>query len=124
MGRTAVVPDDAPRGVINQALLKLTVTEKILTPYLKLWMDSSNFQQSIENVAFGAAIRNVASVEVLKKMKVPMPSVEVQQKIVDEIETERALINANRELITTFEKKIQTVLNGIWGDDKPDNILE
>ena len=56
MGRTAIVPDDAPPGVINQALLKLSMTDRILATFLKLWMDSSNFQQSIENVAFGAAI--------------------------------------------------------------------
>ena len=33
-----------------------------------------------------------------------------------EIEAEQALVNANRELIERFEKKIQTVLNRIWGN--------
>jgi restriction endonuclease S subunit len=39
-----------------------------------------------------------------------------QQVIVAEIETERALVAANRELIARFEKKIQAVLARVWGE--------
>ena len=74
MGRTAIVPEGAPTGIINQALLRIRVTDQILTPFLKFWMDSPSFQQAIENVTYGAAIRNVASVKVLKALEVPLPS--------------------------------------------------
>jgi type I restriction enzyme M protein len=36
--------------------------------------------------------------------------------IVAEIEAEQALVNANRELITRFETKIQTTLARVWGE--------
>ena len=115
MGRAAVVPKDAPAGIINQALLKLRVTDRILTSYLKLWMDSLDFQQSIEKVAFGAAIKNVASVKVLKRVRLSLPPLETQQAIVAEIKAEQALVNANRELITRFEQKIQDTIGRVWG---------
>jgi type I restriction enzyme M protein len=35
---------------------------------------------------------------------------------VAEIEAGQALVNANRELITRFETKIQPTLARIWGD--------
>ncbi len=35
---------------------------------------------------------------------------------VAEIESEQALVNANKELISRFEKKIQTTIARIWGD--------
>jgi len=38
---------------------------------------------------------------------------------VAEIEAEQALVAANRELITRFEKKIQAILARIWGEDAP-----
>ena len=117
MGRTVIVPDDAPPGIINQALLKLAVTDRILTSFLKLWMDSSNFQQSIENVTFGAAIRNVASVKVLKGLTIPLPPLETQQAIVAEIEAEQAMVDANRELMNRFEKKIEAAIARVWGED-------
>lgn len=42
-----------------------------------------------------------------------------QQAIVAEIEAEQALVNANRELIARFEKKIQATLARIWGEEEP-----
>ena len=117
MGRTAIVPDNAPHGIINQALLRLHVTGQILTPFLKLWMDSPKFQQSIENVTFGAAIRNVASVKTLKALMIPLPPLVTQQAIVAQIEAEQALVEANRELIQRFKLKIQAAISRVWGDE-------
>jgi type I restriction enzyme M protein len=34
-----------------------------------------------------------------------------------EIEAEQALVAANRELITRFEKKIQATLARVWGEE-------
>ena len=116
MGRTAVVPEDAPPGIINQALLKLGATDRILVSFLKLWMDSSHFQKSIEHVAFGAAIRNVASVKVLKKLVIPLPALTVQQALIAQVEAEQALVAANYELIERFEKKIQETVGRVWGE--------
>ena len=53
----------------------------------------------------------------LSEFSVAVPTLAEQQAIVAEIEAEQALVNANRELITRFEAKIQTTLSRIWGDD-------
>lgn len=50
---------------------------------------------------------------------IPLPPIATQQAIVAEIEAEQALVEANRELITRFEKKIQDVLSRVWGEDEP-----
>ena len=52
-----------------------------------------------------------------KDYPVPIPSLETQQAIVAEIEAEQALVAANRELITRFEKKIQATLARVWGEE-------
>jgi type I restriction enzyme S subunit len=116
MGQVSIVPEGAPKGIINQALLKLNATDRILTCFLKLWMESTNFQHSIANGAFGAAIKNVASVKELKDIRIPLPPISTQRAIVAEIETEQKLVDANRELIARFEKKIQAVLARVWGE--------
>ncbi len=38
-------------------------------------------------------------------------------RIVTEILAEQALVAVNRELITRFEKKIQTTLARVWGEE-------
>ena len=117
MGRSAIVPNGAPRGIINQALLRLKVKGQILAPFLKSWMDSPEFQLSIENGAFGAAIKNVASVKTLKGLRIPLPPNATQEAIVAELEAEQALVEANRELIRRFEKRIQKVIARVWGEE-------
>ena len=66
MGRVAIVPVGIKRGIINQALLKLTPSTKLLTTFLKSWMESGVFQDALEKYSGGAAIQNVASVKTLK----------------------------------------------------------
>jgi type I restriction enzyme M protein len=117
MGKVAIIPDNAPAGIINQALLKLTPKDCVLGVFLKLWMESTNFQKSLADFTYGAAIKNVASVEILKSLRLPLPPLATQQAIVAEIEAEQALVAANRELITRFDKKIQATLARVWGEE-------
>jgi type I restriction enzyme S subunit len=117
MGKVAIIPDNAPAGIINQALLKLTPKDCVLGVFLKLWMESTNFQKSLADFTYGAAIKNVASVEILKSLRLPLPPLATQQAIVAEIEAEQALVAANRELIARFEKKIQATLARVWGEE-------
>jgi type I restriction enzyme M protein len=119
MGKVAIIPDNAPAGIINQALLKLTPKDCVLGVFLKLWMESTNFQESLADFTYGAAIKNVASVEILKGLRLPLPPLATQQVIVAEIEAEQALVAANRELIARFETKIQATLARVWGEDEP-----
>jgi len=51
-------------------------------------------------------------------IKIPLPPLATQQTIVAEIEAEQSLVNANRELIARFEKKIQATLARVWGEEK------
>jgi type I restriction enzyme M protein len=46
---------------------------------------------------------------------IPLPPIAMQHVIVAEIKAEQTLVNANRELIVRFEKKIQATLARIWG---------
>jgi type I restriction enzyme M protein len=48
--------------------------------------------------------------------EIPLPPIATQRVIVAEIEAEQALVNANRELISRFEIKIQATLARIWGE--------
>ena len=51
--------------------------------------------------------------------KIALPDLDKQRAIVAEIEAEKALVAANRELITRFEQKIQSTLARIWGEESP-----
>ncbi len=103
MGRVAIVPEHIKPGIINQALLKLTPTPKVLNKFLKRWMGSAAFQDAIREYSGGAAIQNVASVKILKEIKVPIPSVEEQARVVDEID---AMCKETQRLESICQQKL------------------
>lgn len=100
MGKIAVVPDYVKRGIINQALLKISPSGKVHNRFLQLWMQSKSFQTSIKEHSQGAAIQNMASVAILKKIEIPLPLIAEQQRIVsilDEAFNAIARAKANAE---------------------------
>jgi type I restriction enzyme S subunit len=100
MGRVAIVPDNIRRGIINQALLKLTPSNAVLPEFLKYWMDSTDFQDSLNEQSGGAAIQNVASVAILKEIQISLPALPEQKRIVgllDEAFEGIATAHANAE---------------------------
>ncbi len=69
-----------------------------------------------------SSISNSAGIALIKNgdisaIEIPLPPLATQQAIVAEIEAEKALVAANRELITRFEQKIQATLARIWGEN-------
>jgi type I restriction enzyme, S subunit len=103
MGKVAIVPEKITQGIINQALLKLTCKPMLNVEYLKLWMDSSQFIEEIEKNTVGAAIKNVASVKVLKTIQIPLPPIFEQQNIVSTLDI---LKTETQKLETLYQKKI------------------
>ena len=73
---------------------------------LALELDKVNVQSGVPGLNRNDAYRKIMA----------LPSLETQQAIVAEIEAEQALVDANRELIARFEKKIQDAGGRVWGE--------
>jgi type I restriction enzyme S subunit len=127
MGKIAIVPPNIPRGIINQALLKLTPNKILSSEFLKLWMESRDFQEQIEFLSQGAAIKNMASVKILKEIKVPTPSETEQKRIValldtvfSDLEKTRAKTEQNlknsRELFDSYLQQVFSQKGEGWAE--------
>lgn len=83
LGKIGIVPQGAPRGIINQALLKITPKDVVSKDFLKIVMESDYFQSILWDVSGGAAQPNVPSVKVIKNFLIPIPNIKEQDKFVD-----------------------------------------
>lgn len=81
IGKTFIIPEDALEGVINQALLKLTPHDELNVFYLQYFFENT-ISKELNGVARGGAIKNVPSVSELKAIKIPVPSLDVQERLV------------------------------------------
>ncbi len=53
----------------------------------------------------------------LQEFQIPLPLLEVQQRIVDKIEAERKVIDSLREMVKTYEEKIKRAIDKVWGEE-------
>ena len=53
----------------------------------------------------------------LVEAQIPLPPLDIQRESVAELKAERAMVDANRKLVEVFERKIQTKLAEIWGEE-------
>lgn len=88
----------------------------VLSGYLVAALQSPDARAFLKNNASGSAGSmpkiNQAAVE---SIPVPLPPLDIQRQIVDEIQAERALVDSTRKLIEIFEGKIKAKLDEIWG---------
>jgi len=82
--------------------------------YLFWLLASPSLFQQAEDSATGVAQKTV-SLSALRNFDIPLPPLDVQQAIVAEIEKERALVEASRQLAAAMQVKIKTVVERVWG---------
>lgn len=81
MGKFAVVPEKPKKGVINQALLKLTVKSGYEVGFIKTTLELPVNQNKLLSQSAGGAIKNVVEVAQIKEIKLLIPPIKEQQKI-------------------------------------------
>ena len=86
---------------------------RIQAPYLATYMLSEAFNKQILYYYERASIPKINRSQ-LFKTKIPLPPLDIQQAIVAEIETEQALVAANRKLIELMEGKIRSAIGRVW----------
>lgn len=98
IGKFVIIPRQFKKGIINQALLKITPKETISVDYLKYALQDY-LSLSTTHVK-GATIKNIASVKELKQFQIPLPPLAEQQKIVAQLDTLSEKVRTLRTLQT------------------------
>jgi restriction endonuclease S subunit len=106
---------EGPRAIYHYHIWKIETTDAIDKRFLLHLLEADS--EKIKSEGHGIAMMH-ATKGAMEVRKFPLPPLATQQAIVAEIEAEQALVAANRELIARFEKKIQTTIARVWGEDE------
>jgi type I restriction enzyme M protein len=116
VGKTGIYRGVRP-AVFAGYLIRLNYQkDKVVGPYLNCCLNTKEAKDFCSRVKTDGINQSNINAKVLQTFSIPLPPLTEQQAIVAEIEAEQALVNANRELITRFETKIQSTLSRIWGE--------
>jgi len=82
IGRVVIVPENAPKGIINQALLRIRVnTEKVTPEYVKIIFESTLIQNKLNGISHGTGLKNFPPMSEVKSLQLPIPSLDLQFEI-------------------------------------------
>ena len=119
-GKTMIFEENYP-AVFASYLIRLRFSKKLVHPRYYWVFAQSDFYWNQAKALMTGGGQPQFNGNALVQVTLPLPPLATQQAIVAEIEAEQTLVAANRELITRFEKKIQTTLARIWGEEAPAN---
>lgn len=84
LGRVATVPEIFKEGIINQALLKVTVdTNNYSIRFLRYLLQSEYVQNQLIDTSLGSAMKNMASMAIIKNSKILIPPLSEQRHIAE-----------------------------------------
>jgi type I restriction enzyme M protein len=117
IGNPVIADSSREYAVKNVALIKFPKGCQVDNRFLKDILDSAEMQSRFDRESSGSTQRFIP-LGFIRKLQIPRPPLTTQQAIVAEIEADQALVAANRELISRFEKKIQATLARVWGEEE------
>ncbi|HEC1544494.1 TPA: restriction endonuclease subunit S [Campylobacter upsaliensis] len=86
IGEIFRIPKNAPKGIINQALMKIKLVNEEWIPYFMIFFDFLIKQKSQEN-SKGSAIKNIPPLDILKNFSIPLPPLKEQEYITQILDT-------------------------------------
>ncbi len=105
LGKLAIIPMVAKKGIINQALLKIALDEKIMNPQFFIYLFShESFKNKFYGSSIGSGIPNFPPMDDFKKFEFIYPDIKIQ--------TQFAQIVGKTELLKSqYQSSLQELEN-------------
>ena len=93
MGKCYIMPENIEKGIINQALMKITLLDTMNKKYF-LFLFNIALEFMTDKYSNGSAIKNIPPFSVLKKENIPLPSFEEQTQIANYLDKQCSKIDS------------------------------
>lgn len=104
LGKLAIIPKNAKRGIINQALLKISLDQKIIDNKFFVFLFRHNsFKNKFFGDVRGSGVPNFPPMPEFKKFQFIYPPIELQNKFVNIIEKVEALNIQYQQSLTELQ---------------------
>lgn len=114
IGETYVLPQDCPKGVINQALMLIRLYCHEIERFYLLYFDYI-LKEKADKESKGTAIKNIPPFDVLKSFYIPLPPINEQKRILDEVDKWMLLVSSIEDdrirLQTTIKQTKSKILD-------------
>lgn len=104
-------------GFGSTEYIVIRADESVVYPeWIFYYINTREFIDGGKPFMTGTAGQQRIDINYVKQYQIPVPSLEEQKKLLDEIHREQALIKPSKQIIDVFTAKIDTRIKEIWGE--------
>ena len=111
-GKCLYFEDDEP-SIFAGYLIKVCLNKKIIPKFFWIFSQSNNFDIQKKQLVVGGG-QPQFNANTLKKLLVPVPPIEQQHEIIQEVIKQQEIIKGNITLMNNFQHKINQNIDKIW----------
>lgn len=116
LGKIAVVPKDIERGIINSVLMRIRLNDRIDKNFFIYLFKSSLIQDFIASESPGIAVKNLFATKILKKIRVPLPEIHEQKRIVEKVDKLMAFCNELERQVKENQVNSKQLMEAVLGE--------
>ncbi len=99
VGKVLILPENCQPGIINPRLIKLTLNKEVYLPkFFQYYFNSAYVRNMYRSKAQGTTM-DVLNLSIIKTILFPLPSIDEQQRIVDELDSKLTFCDKIEETI-------------------------
>ena len=91
-------------------------TDLVYPEWIFHHINTAEFLKNGKAFMTGTAGQQRIDLNYVKHYSIPVPSLEIQEKVLSDIRAEQSLIKPSEKLIDVFSLKIQNKISGLWGE--------
>ena len=111
-GKTTIF-DAEYQAIFASYLIRLKFDNRILPKYYFYYAQSEHYWEQARNLVTGGG-QPQFNANTLKLIRIPIPTIEEQQQIVDMCDSERILIKPTEEIVRIFTEKLKRRIQDVW----------
>ena len=115
IGRPTIVDFERDFAIKNVALIKCD-NSLTLSGFVRTILDSDYFADYLKRNEKGSTQKFI-TLSSLRSFPLPIPTIEVQKQIVEDINQQFSIVRGNNKLLRIYKQKIKVKIAKIWGKD-------
>ena len=99
----------------NQGFKNIIIKDKKEVSYKYVAYLMKSLEKNMNDLATGATFKELSKT-VFGNLEIPLPSIEIQNNIVKELDNNQKIIDENKKNIKKFEEKIKDKISNVWSN--------
>lgn len=113
IGHSSVLPNNVKVGIMDSHLIRIRVDQERIDPYfLSYLFYTESIRSEINNQSHGAIMKGL-NTTIIKKLKIPLPALNVQKRILEIIYSLDSKIETEESKKISLEELFRTLLNDL-----------